>query len=180
MTLASKRTSPKIPFNNLRLRPNIKIKDINWQPKRRTSIRDVYNTRNMALHWRTTQQQVNLIIRVPVTPQVLDNTQAGLAVGDSCVEVVLLAMLVDREALEVDVAAWTELGFDGTRNVDGRLHVQLLHALLHDGELDGDYASLGTEVSRLIGLLLRLMTYHLDSSTKGDLSITLTEMQVSD
>jgi hypothetical protein len=73
----------------------------------------------------------------------------------------LLPMLIDREALEVNVPARPKLRFDRARNVDGRLHVQLLHAAFHDAELE------------------RNASCHFDRAAEGDFSITLGEMQVS-
>jgi len=46
--------------------------------------------------------------------------------------------------------------------VDWRFHSQIRHAILHDFEIDGDN------------------TRHLDSSTEGDLTVTLREVQITD
>ena len=55
------------------------------------------------------QHQVDLVVGVAVALEVFDDAEAGLAVGDSGVHVVLLAVLVDGEAFEVDHAAGGEL-----------------------------------------------------------------------
>lgn len=73
----------------------------------------------MALDRSAAQQEIDLVVVVAVAPQVLDDAEAGLAVGDGGVEVVLFAVLVDAKAFEVDVAAGAELGFDGAWNIDG-------------------------------------------------------------
>lgn len=70
-------------------------------------------------------------------------------------------MLVDREALEVNVPARTELRLHGARDIDGRLHAQLCYTALHDAELDGNHAC------------------HFDGAAEGYLAITLGEVQVS-
>lgn len=89
-----------------------------------------------------------------IPPQVLDHPQAGLSVCHGCIEVVLLAMLIHREAFEVDVPPRSELRLDRSRDVDGALHVELLDATLHHRELDGDH------------------TRHLNGATERDLTVT--------
>jgi hypothetical protein len=68
----------------------------------------------------------------------------------------LLAMLVDRKALKVDIPARTELRLNWAWDIDGRLHAQLFHAILHDAEFDGDDAC------------------HLDSATETDFTYRMT------
>ena len=55
------------------------------------------------------EHQVDLVVGVAVALEVFNHPQAGLAVRDGGVHVVLLALLVDAEAFEVDHAAGTEL-----------------------------------------------------------------------
>lgn len=82
-------------------------------------------------------------------------TKAGLPVRDRDVHVVLLAALVDREALKVDVPSRAELGLDWAGNVDGRLDTKVGHAILEHLEVDSDDAS------------------HLDGAAEGYLAVTL-------
>lgn len=72
--------------------------------------------------------------------EVLDSTQACLPVCDSRIHVVLLSLLINGKSFKVDVSTGSKLRLDGTGYVNGRLDAQLLHAALHDGELDGDDA----------------------------------------
>jgi hypothetical protein len=53
----------------------------------------------MPLHRRRTQQQINLIIVIPVSLQILNYAKTALTIGHSCVEEVLFAIFVDGEAL---------------------------------------------------------------------------------
>lgn len=97
----------------------------------------------MALDRNTAQHQVDLVVAVPKALQVLDDAQAGLAVRDRGVHVVLLAVLVDAEALKVDHAPRAELRLHGSRDVDGRFaahHAQLGLAVLDHLEFDRDDA----------------------------------------
>lgn len=48
-----------------------------------------------------------------ISSEILNDAQTGLAVGDGGVEVVLLAVLIDAEALEVDVSAGSKGWFHG-------------------------------------------------------------------
>ena len=50
----------------------------------------------------------------------------------------LLAGRINTEAFEVNVAARSKLWLDRPRDVDGRLHAELLHAVLQDSEFDGN------------------------------------------
>lgn len=95
------------------------------------------------------------------TPQVLDAAQSRLSVRDSSVEVMLLALLIDREPFESEVAARTVMGLDGPRQEHGGLHAQVRHAVLHDRQLHRDDAR------------------HLDGAAEGDLPIALGEVEVA-
>lgn len=74
----------------------------------------------------------------------------------------LLAMLVDREALEVDVPAGAELGLHGPGDVDGRLEAQVRHAVFDHLEVDGDDAR------------------HFDGAAEADLPVSLGEVKIAD
>lgn len=67
----------------------------------------------------------------------------------------LLSVLVDAEAFEVDVSSWAKLWLDRAGLEDRGLHAQRLHAVLHYGELYGDDAC------------------HLNRTAKRDLAVSL-------
>ena len=74
----------------------------------------------------------------------------------------LLAVLVDGEALKVDHATGTELRLDRPRDVDGRFEsAQLGHAVLDHLELDRNDAR------------------HLDGPAEGDFPVALCKLGVS-
>lgn len=60
----------------------------------------------MALDWCAGQEEIDLVIVVAVSAEILDAAQDSLAVCDGDIHVVLLAMGVDGEALESEVAGW--------------------------------------------------------------------------
>ena len=103
---------------------------LNYKILRERDIAHIHNPRNMPLHGRTTQQQINLVIIIPEAAEVLDNAETGLAVGNGGVEVVLFAGFVDGEAFEVDIAARPELRFYGAGDVNGGFHRELFHGVL--------------------------------------------------
>jgi hypothetical protein len=74
----------------------------------------------------------------------------------------LLAILIHAEALKVNIPAGAKLRLHRPRDVNRRLHGQLLHATFHDGEIDRNH------------------TRHLNSATERNLAITLREMQIPD
>ena len=71
-------------------------------------------------------------------------------------------MLINREPLESQVATRTVMRFNWSWEIDWRFHSQIRHSILHDFEIDGDN------------------TRHLDSSTEGDLTVALREVQITD
>lgn len=162
LTITRKRTAPHIQPDGLHLRPDIKIKDIHRQRQRGARIGDVHDARDMPLHGRAAQQEVDLVVVVAVAAEVLDGAEAGLAVRDGRVEVVLFSLLVDREALEGEVAAGSELGFHGARVEERGFEAHLGHAVLQDSEFERDDPR------------------HLDGAAEGDLPVPLREVQVAD
>lgn len=78
------------------------------------------NSRDMPFDGDAAQHQIDLVVAVPEASEILDDTQAALAVRDGGVHVVLFPVLVDAEPFEVDHPARTELRLHGTRDVDGR------------------------------------------------------------
>ena len=130
-------------------------KDIHRKPQSHTRVGDIHKPSNMALNRRATQQQINLIIAVPEPTQILDTPKRGLAVRHGGVQVVLLSVLVDAEAFEGEIATGTVMRFDGSGEEERRFHAEVGHAVLHDGEFEGDDAG------------------HFDGATEGDLAVTL-------
>lgn len=116
----------------------------------------------MPLDRRTAKQQINLVIVIAVTAQILNHSQTGFAVRNRRIQVVLLAGMVDAEALEGQVATGAELRLNGARMENGRFHAHVRHAAFNHVELDGDYAG------------------HLDGAAEGDFAIALREVQVAD
>jgi hypothetical protein len=74
----------------------------------------------------------------------------------------LLAVLVHAEAFKVNVPTRAELRLDRPRDIDRRLHRQLLHPALHHREVDRDH------------------TRHLNGTTERDFTIALRKMQITD
>lgn len=110
------------------------------------------------------QHQINLVIIVPKAFEILDDAQARLAIRNSSVQIVLLAVLVDTEPFEVNHASGAELRLHRAGYIDWRLaadHAELLLAVLDDFELDGDFAG------------------DLDGTAEGDLAIALCQFSSS-
>jgi hypothetical protein len=63
----------------------------------------------MTLDWRTAEQQVYLIVIISEPSEVFDDSKRGLPVCDSGVHVMLLAILINAETLEGQVAPRTKL-----------------------------------------------------------------------
>lgn len=71
-------------------------------------------------------------------------------------------LLVHAEALERQIPARSVMGLDRTRQEQGALHVQVLHAALHHGQFQRDDAC------------------HLDGAAEGNLAVALAEMEIAD
>ena len=87
--------------------------------------------------------------------QILNHSQTSLTIRHRSIEIMLFTLLIHTKALKVDVPPRTELRLHWTREVDGTLHVELLHAALHDTEFDGDDAC------------------HFDGAAEGDFAVAL-------
>lgn len=97
-----------------------------------------------------------------ISPEILNNPQARLPIRHRRVHVMLLPILIHREAFEVNVPAGSKLRLHGSRDVDRTLHTQLLHPTLHHRELDRNHAS------------------HLDRATEANFAIPLAKMKIAD
>jgi hypothetical protein len=93
--------------------------------------------------------------------QILDDPQASLPIRHGRIQIMLFACLVYAEPFKVDIPAWPKLGLYGARDVNGRLHPELRHAVLHDGKLECDDAG------------------HFDGAAETDFAITLREVQIA-
>ena len=74
----------------------------------------------------------------------------------------LLAVLIHAKTFESQIARGAIVGLHGTGQEEWGLHIEILHAVLHHGQLDGDDAG------------------HLDRATEADLPIALREVQITD
>ena len=72
--------------------------------------------------------------------QILNHPQASLTIRHRSIKIMLFTLLIHTKPLKVDIPAGTKLRLYRTRDVNGTLHVELLHATLHDAEFDGDDA----------------------------------------
>lgn len=116
----------------------------------------------MPLNRRAAQEQIDLIIIVPVAPQILDTSERRLAVSDRGVHVMLFAVLVHAEALKGQIPAGTKVRLDRAWQEQRGLHVEIADAVLHHAQFNGND------------------TGYLNSAAEGDLPVALAEMQVSD
>lgn len=132
------------------------------QPQRHTRIRNIHQPAHMPLNRRTAQHQIGLIIIIAETSQVLNRPQTSLPIRHGGIEIVLLALLIHAETLEREIASRTIMRLDGTGKEDGGFHVEVLHAVLHHGQLDGDDAC------------------HFNRAAEGDLPVALAEVEVAD
>ena len=80
----------------------------------------------MSLHRSARQQKIDLVVVVSIPPQVLNDSQTSLSIGDRSIEIVLFSVFIDTEAFEVDVATRTELWLDRAGNVDGTTNSMLV------------------------------------------------------
>src|SRR5205823_12830074 len=119
----------------------------------------VDHARYVSLARRGAEDRIGLCARVAELLQIFDRVQAGLAVGDVDVEVMLLAGLVDRDALEDQIVLVV-------RRNRRRLEHGILDAVLGDAILDD------------IDLEMQ-PAGHLDGAAEGDLAVALAEVQIA-
>src|ERR1700728_1417865 len=113
----------------------------------------------MTLARRGAQDGVGLSGRIAELCQVLDRVQTGLAISNMNVEVVLLALLVDRDAFEDQIIIVCRNYLRGFE--DRILDSVFVHAAFNEVDLQVDPSS------------------HLDGATEGDLAVTLAEVKVA-
>lgn len=70
-------------------------------------------------------------------------------------------MLINREPLKRQIPSRAIMRLHRTREINRRFHPQILHPVLHNGEIDSDDAG------------------HLDSATERNLAVALREMEVA-
>ena len=98
----------------------------------------------MPFNGNTAQHQIDLIIAVPKPLQILNHPQTTLSVGDGRVHVVLLAVFIDTEALEVNHATGPKLRLDRPGYIDRGFatdHAKLRLTVLDHLEFDCDNTS---------------------------------------
>jgi hypothetical protein len=67
------------------------------------------NSCNVALDWCTTEEQIYLIVIISKSPQILNDSETGLTIGDSGIHVMLFSMFIDAESLKGQITPRTEL-----------------------------------------------------------------------
>ncbi|KAH3678627.1 hypothetical protein OGATHE_000177 [Ogataea polymorpha] len=155
-------TVSKIALDDIFFWRNIKLKNIHRQANGGARIWHVNDSRDVALDWRTGQQQIDLVVIVAVSSEILNDPETCLSVCDRRVQTQLFAVFVDRKALEREVSAWAVVVFYWSRQIHGTFHVELEHAFFKNRAFQRDGPG------------------HLNCSAKRDLAISLGKMQVPD
>src|ERR1700731_976526 len=142
-----------------RRRHDVEVEDFRRQPQRRASVGHVDHAGDVALTRRRSQNRVSLRAGIAELLEVLDRVQASLPIGDMYIEVMLLTLLVDRDALEDQIVLVVRR--DWRRLEYGVLDAVFGDAVLDDVDLEMQPAG------------------HLDRAAEGDLAVALAEMQVA-
>ena len=116
---------------------------------------------NMSLDRRAAKQEIGLVVIILKPPEVLNAPQRRLAIRYGRIQIVLLALLVNAEALERQIPPGSIMRLYGSGQEQRALHSQVRHSVLHDGEFDRDDAG------------------HFDGAAKGDFAVALGEVQVA-
>src|SRR6218665_2181890 len=139
---------------------DVEIENLRGQPQRGTGIGHVHHAADMALHRCGAEDGVRLRAAVAKLLQVLDGVQAGLAVGDGHVQVMLFTRFVYRDAFKDQIVLVA--GGDRAGLEDRIFDAVLDHAAFDQADLHVYPAS------------------HLDCTAEGDFAVALTEVQVAD
>ncbi len=129
------------------------------QPQRGAGVGHVDHAGDVALARRGAQDRIGLRAGIAELLEILDRVQAGLPVGDVDVEVMLLAVLVDRDAFEDQIVLVVRR--DRRRLEHGILDAVFGDAVLDDVDLDVQPAG------------------HFDGAAEGDLAVALAEVQIA-
>src|SRR5918994_919322 len=144
-------------------RTDVAFEDLGGEVQRTADVRDVDDAANPALYRGRPEQDVRLLVGVAAVLEILDGVQASLPEGDVGVQGELVAVLVNRDALEDQEVRVP--GLEVTQLEDRHVlvagHSVLLHAALYELHPEFDEAR------------------HLDGAAEGDLAIPLREVQVA-
>lgn len=91
----------------------------------------------MTLDRGTTKKEICLVVAVTKSFQILYCIQTGLSICNCCIHEILLAILIDAEALEVDVSTWTKFWFYWPWDENWEL-AHSLHSFFDQTEFKGD------------------------------------------
>ncbi|KAH3661778.1 hypothetical protein OGAPHI_005956 [Ogataea philodendri] len=125
-------TVATICFHSVLFWSNVELKNVHWKTNSSTRVWNVDNTSNVALNRGGRQQQVDLVVVVSVSSEILDDSQTGLSVGHGGVQAQLFAGFVNREPFKGEVSAWTVVVLDRTGKIHWTLEVELEHSLFDD------------------------------------------------
>lgn len=64
-------------------------------------------TSDMSLNGCTAQQEVDLVITVPISPQIFNAPKSGLPIRHCRIHVVLLPLFIHAEAFECQIPTWS-------------------------------------------------------------------------
>src|ERR1700736_999454 len=139
--------------------PGVEVENLGRDCDCAASVRNIDNAADTTLDGRCAQNHVCLFASVAEFLQILDSVEAGTAIGNMCIEVVLLAcFLIDGDPLEHQV--FREAWLDRARLEDRIDDPVFSHAALDEIDADIDVAR------------------HLDGAAEGDLAVALRPMDV--
>src|SRR5262249_19054218 len=141
------------------VRPDVEIEDSGRDVQRHARIGDIDDAAHAALDRCGTDDRIGLLAGITEVLQIVDGIETGPAIGDGHVDIVLLAFIIDGQALEHQELRIAR--FNRARLEDGLLQSVLLHSTLDQVDMEVDEAR------------------HLDGAAEGDLAIALREMKVA-
>jgi hypothetical protein len=93
----------------------------------------------MTLDGRSTQKQVNLVIAIPEFLEISDTVQDCLTIRNRHIEIMLLSLLIDTNAFECEIAAWSEVRLDWTGEEEGIIQFEEGYTVGDEVEFIRDY-----------------------------------------
>src|SRR5581483_4737247 len=131
----------------------VALEDLRWQVDRTACVRNIDDTAHPALHRSRAENDIRLFRSIATRLEVLDSIHTGVLVGNVSIHVMLLALLINGDALEYQEVGIARLQRTGSK--DGVGHLKAVDAIFDQLNLEIDKAS------------------HLDSATEGNFAVSL-------
>src|SRR5688572_3000672 len=107
----------QILLGSSRARRDVELEDLRRQEDRGAGVWNIHDAADVTFDGRGAEDRVGLLAGVTELLHVLDGVEAGAAIGDVSVEIILLAVFINRDTLEDEMLQVTRLDRAGLKEI---------------------------------------------------------------